>query len=140
MSSPSRPTEVRTLASDAEHPETEVRHTLTDRPVEDMTKPALVAEWSEAAEALISRAVPTDERERYWDRRVDLWQEMKARVDAEAPECPECGAQSWGQNAGDPKQCGGCCIELGRRHEDLIERIDQFWDKVRSVPEGEDAV
>jgi len=127
------------MSSENGYTETEVRTTLTDRPVEEMTTAALHAEWSEAAESLVSGAIQDVEvREQYWDRRVDLWQEMASRVDADAPACPECGAQRWGQTAGDPKRCLGCGLELGARHEDLIEEINQFWATVKSVPEVAD--
>lgn len=117
--------------------ETDVKHELTDRDVADLSKAALVAEWKQAYETL-QISLPDDEREQIWDRRQELWNEMKRRTDAEAPECPDCGTQRWVQSLGDPKHCGGCGLTLGERHEELIAEINAYWNKVQS-PGGVEA-
>lgn len=116
--------------------ETEVKHELTDRGVGDLSKAALVAEWKQSFE-LSQQSFETDEEyNRVYGRRAELWSEMRKRTDAEPPECPECGSQKWHQSLGDPKHCGGCYIELGDRHEELIAEINAYWQKVRAVSGG----
>ena len=113
----------------------DVKHTVTDRPVADLSTAALKAEWSEASEQL--RGPMSDERqETVHDRRIVLWTEMRDRTDAEPPECPECGGQGWSQTMGDPKHCTSCGLELGPRRQDLVEEIDAYWRSVLAVDIG----
>lgn len=120
------------MASDAP----DVVHEVTDRGVEDLSKAALVAEWEQACEATrVFSSDDPEERDRLWDRRTELWFEMRSRVDEQPPACPECGGREWHQTMSDPKRCGDRGLELGALHEDLIEEIDAFWAKVRAVPE-----
>lgn len=115
--------------------EEDVKHEITDRDVEQLSKAALAAEWREAYEQLRGPIEDEEENERLWDRRTELWQEMKDRADAEAPECPECDGQKWHQTIGDPKYCGKCGLELGSEHMDTIQAIDDYWEKVQCAPE-----
>lgn len=108
-----------------------VKHEITDRPVEDLSKPALVAEWNEAYEQLQSGTAL--DRDSVWDRRQDLWMEMRNRTDAEPPECPECGGDRWKQSMGGPKHCSDCGLALGEDHADLIQEIDSYWSFVQSA-------
>ena len=112
---------------------------ITDRDPDEMEHHELYYEWHEAGEA-IRHVTDSEVQDKLHDRRIDLWNEMKSRVDAEPPECPECGTQSWSQTLGQPKICNGCDLHLGFDHEDLAERIDDYWTKVRSPgvrpPEG----
>jgi len=110
----------------------DVRHEVTDRPVEDLSGPALYAEWSEAYECLFGTGLDDETTERYRERRRAVWMEMEARTDAEPPECPECGHRGWSQVMGGPKECVGCGYAPTGDEMELIEAIDGYWSKVRS--------
>ncbi|AAV44352.1 unknown (plasmid) [Haloarcula marismortui ATCC 43049] len=108
-----------------------VKHEITDRPVEDLSKAALVAEWNEAYEQLQSGTAL--DRDSVWDRRRELWTEMRNRTDAEPPECPECGGDRWKQSMGGPKHCSDCGLALGEDHAELIQAIDSYWSSVQAA-------
>lgn len=119
---------------------------VTDRDPAEMDHDELRNEWHDIVEALTEGLydkrdgpLTPEDKEPFWDRRRELWNEMKSRVDAEAPECPECGSQQWSQSVGDPKHCGGCGLELGARHEEHIREIDEHWLTVKTgAPGGRD--
>lgn len=100
---------------------------ITDRDPEKMDQDELTQEWHNAYERTEFGPLDDSERDEVWDRRRDLWQEMKSRSDVEPPECPECGGQRWVQAVGDPKHCGNCDLVLGPDHEDLIDQINSAW-------------
>ncbi|WP_311171775.1 ribbon-helix-helix protein, CopG family [Halobellus ordinarius] len=112
---------------------------ITDRDPSEMSHYELYYEWHEAAEAA-RKATDAEVQQELHDRQRDLWSEMESRVDAEPPECPECGGASWSQTLGEPKTCDRCGLILGFGHEDLIDRVDAYWDAVRAPglrpPEG----
>ncbi|WP_058997715.1 hypothetical protein [Haloarcula sp. CBA1127] len=108
-----------------------VKHEITDRPVEDLSKPALVAEWSEICEQLASGTATV--RDAAWDRRQTLWAEMRDRTDGVPPACPECGARSWSQIFGGAKSCNGCEFQPSAEDMDLIDAIDSYWSAVTAV-------
>lgn len=115
--------------------ETGVAQLIGDEEPAVMDDDPLVAEWLELAHALDGPDYvgEHDELTPAWERRVDLWREMKARTEAEEPECPECGGQDWHQTAGDPMHCGDCGIELGQPHMDTIDAVNEYWQEVRSL-------
>jgi hypothetical protein len=110
----------------------DIVHEVTDRPVEDLSREQLYAEWSEAYEQLLG-TIPDDRRDSLWDRRRDVWSEMRKRTEADPPTCPECGHDRWKQEFGGPKFCANCGIALGEEHRDLIEAIDAYWTAVQST-------
>lgn len=107
---------------------------ITDRDPSEMTHTELYDEWREVYERLLQPIEDGDEHDELWDRRGALWGEMKSRTDAEPPECPECGGQSWGQEYGEPKACTECDLHLGTNHEELIEAVGSYWRSVKSPP------
>ena len=109
---------------------------LTDRDPSDLSADELRAEWREACERLQSHTVAEADKDDVHDRRRELWTEMQARVDAEPPECPECGGTSWSQTMGDPKECSECGFAPWERHQDLIDEINAYWRAVRSGGEA----
>lgn len=102
----------------------------------DMSHSALKNEWQEVAERLNTPTSDSEIHDRLWNRRTELWQEMKSRTDADPPECPGCGGSRWGQSPGEPKVCMECDLHLGSPRQDLIERIDEYWRAVKS-PDGD---
>lgn len=99
---------------------------IGNQPVDEMTHEALAEEYSEIGDELFFGGLPDDdERDDLYDRRMELWQEMKSRVEVTLPDCPECGDDRWSQTPGDPKQCSGCGFEP--RRSDLIEDINEAW-------------
>lgn len=117
----------------------DVRHEITERPVDDLSGPALHAEWSEAYESLHVGGLDDDERELLRDRRRALWKEMENRTDADPPACPDCGHRGWTQApTGGPKECVGCGYALSAEEMDLIEAIDEYWVAVRAQGGSED--
>lgn len=111
----------------------DVRHETTERPVEDLSGPALHAEWAETYETLHVGGLEDDEREILRDRRRALWKEMEKRTDAEPPACPDCGYRGWTQAAtGGPKECVGCGYALSAEEMYVIEAIDEYWQTVRA--------
>lgn len=116
----------------------DVMQTVTDRPVEDLSKAALKAEWSEAYEQLLG-AIPDERRDELWDRRRELWTEMRDRTSEKAPKCPDCGARRWKQEFGNPKHCADCGKALTLEDEELIEAIDDYWESVTAVPSTTDS-
>lgn len=115
---------------------TDVKHELTNRPVDQLSQAALKAEWSEAYERIASGT--TEDLDAAWDRRHELWQEMRDRTDADSPECPECGASSWSQELGGPKHCNGCGFAPTDEDMELIQEIDSYWRSVKAVDDLED--
>jgi len=104
---------------------------ITNRSAEQMDHRELRNEWSDVVDQLYRGPTPT-EHERLYERRHELWNEMKSRVDAEPPECPECGGQSWSQTRGEPKVCTDCDLHLAEDHVDLIQEIDAYWRTVKA--------
>jgi hypothetical protein len=115
--------------------ETGVAQLIGDEEPEEMDGGDLVEEWLSIAHALDGPEYvgELDELEPAWERRGDLWREMKSRTDAEEPECPECGGREWHQTAGNPMRCGDCGIELGQPHMDTIDAVNEYWEEVRSL-------
>ncbi|WP_049985734.1 hypothetical protein [Halobellus rufus] len=105
---------------------------ITDREPVEMEDYELIDEWEDVVDATYRSITDAEVEQALFDRRNDLWNEMTSRVDAEAPECPECGAQSWGQTRGEPKICRTCDYHLGIDDDDLGEAIDDYWNKVQS--------
>ncbi|MDS0280041.1 hypothetical protein NDI85_19845 [Halomicroarcula sp. S1AR25-4] len=134
LTSAASTTEDPPLVTDGGRVEDDVVHDLTNRPVGDLSQAALKAEWSEAYERLASGTV--EDRDGTWDRRRDLWQEMRERTNADPPECPECGATSWSQEFGGPKHCNGCGWAPTDEDMELIQRIDSYWSSVKAVDYG----
>lgn len=110
---------------------------LTDRDPSDMSDEDLRDEWDECFHRCHFATIGEEEQNRVYDRRAELWNELEDRSDATYPDCPECGDSEWLQSPGDPKSCGTCGLELGFRHEDLIEKIDLAWNRILSVSRGE---
>lgn len=107
----------------------------------EMAHDELRNEYEDISERLRQGVADSEEDARLGDRRSDLWDEMTGRVDAEPPECPECGGTSWTQSVGDPKYCGSCGLALGFEHDDLIAEVDDYWEAVFAGPQdgGHDA-
>ncbi|WP_199723091.1 hypothetical protein [Halobellus sp. Atlit-38R] len=116
---------------------------ISDRDPAEMSHHDLYYEWHEVVEATYRSITDADVERTLTDRREELWNEMTSRVDAEAPECPECGAQSWGQTRGEPKICRSCDYHLGIDDDALGEAINDYWNAVQSPgvqpPEGGEA-
>jgi len=106
---------------------------------EEMGHGELRSEWQDVAERLHNPPASHDLENALWDRRRELWNEMKSRVDVEPPECPECDGRQWSQEMGGPKVCRGCDLHLGMENEDLIAEIDDYWRRVKSGPQEEEA-
>jgi len=121
------------IATDGGQP-TDIIHEVTERDVSDISKAALYVEWSEAYEQLLG-TVPDDRRDELWNRRRDLWNEMRDQTDADPPECPECGHTRWQQEFGGPKSCCGCGWAPTADGMGLIDAIDRYWSKVKSIDE-----
>ncbi|WP_284007797.1 hypothetical protein [Haloarcula pelagica] len=115
----------------------DVIHERTDRDVTDLSKAALVAEWSEICENLRHMHHGEDGHATAVDRRHELWTEMRARTDADPPECPECDGTRWTQAIGGPKHCTQCGLGLSEQHQETIEAVDDYWESVQSVPEDQ---
>ena len=110
----------------------DVRHTLTNRDVEQLSKAALKAEWSETFGQIAAGVA--ENIDKAWDRRHELWQEMRARTDADPPKCPECAETAgWSQELGGPKECNACGWMPSSEDMDLIEEIDSYWQSVRAT-------
>lgn len=99
-----------------------------DTAVSEMTRSELAAEYSEVGDELYFNTPTETEREALHDRRMELWNELKSRVDVDLPECPECGDNSWSQTPGDPKECTGCGYKP--TDTDLVAQIDDAWDTI----------
>jgi len=127
---------VRDLKTDGGQDRDDIKHEVTQRDVSDLSKAALYAEWSQAYEQLLG-TVPDERRDDLWNRRRELWSEMRDRTDANPPECPECGHTRWQQEFGGPKSCCECGWTPTADEMDLIDAIDRYWSKVQSI--GEDA-
>ncbi|MFC7077888.1 hypothetical protein [Haloarcula halophila] len=115
----------------------DVVHERTDRDVTALSKAALVAEWSEICENLRHMHHGEEGHTAAVDRRHELWNEMRARTDADPPECPECDGTRWTQGMGQPKHCTQCGFALDERHQETIEAVDAYWETVQSVPEDQ---
>jgi Zn ribbon nucleic-acid-binding protein len=114
----------------------DVRHTLTNRDVEQLSKAALKAEWSETFEQIAAGVA--ENIDKAWDRRHELWQEMRARTDADPPKCPECAETAgWSQELGGPKECNACGWMPSSEDMDLIEEIDSYWQSVKATDTGQ---
>lgn len=102
----------------------------TDRPVEELSHEDLREEYSQINDDLYHTGMPTAERnEELYERRDEIWAEMKSRVEFEYPECPECGSShQWSQTPGDPKQCGSCGYHPQKT--EIIEQIDEAWNTI----------
>lgn len=114
------------------------------QPQYDDTDPAelpldeIRAQYNDIYHELLSPSVdPSDENDLV-DRKLELWTELEQRIDPDYPRCPECGATDWSQNAGDPKYCATCGLELGEQHAELIEAIDREWAKIFDTTDGGD--
>ena len=101
--------------------------------VEEMTHAELRDAWKKLSEKLRTPVSDPDEDVRLNVLKMEIWNEMKSRTDAEPPECPECGSQRWSQSFDDPKECGGCGLHLTTRHDSLIEEVDTYWQEVTSA-------
>lgn len=112
----------------------DVRYERTNRSVEELSKAALKAEWSEICERLASGTETN--RDAAWDRRQDLWNEMRDRTDGEPPACPKCDGRSWSQVFGGPKSCNNCGFQPGAEDMELIEEIDSYWESVTAIDDG----
>jgi len=102
----------------------------TDRPVEELSHEELRDEYSQINDELYHTGMPTiEQNEELYERRDEVWAEMKSRVDFEYPECPECGSsRQWSQTPGDPKMCGECGHEVA--DPEVVEAIDEAWDTI----------
>jgi len=110
----------------------DVRHTLTNRDVEQLSKAALKAEWSETFEQIAAGVA--ENIDKAWDRRHELWQEMRARTDADPPKCPECAETAgWSQELGGPKECNACGWMPSDENLALVEEIDSYWQSVQAI-------
>lgn len=127
--------ECKPVATDGGVSSSDAERATTDVDPAEMDDADIHDEWDRVAGLLDYGGVATVEEsdDELWDRRVSLWNEMKSRADAEAPECPKCANQSWSQSVGGPKYCDQCDLHLGFSHQDLIDRIDDYWNTVRSV-------
>lgn len=107
---------------------------ISDADPSEMEHSDLYNEYGDISERPRQCVADPEEDARLGDRRSDLWDEMRSRVEAEPPECPECGATRWSQEVGEPKYCGGCDLALGFDHEDLIAEVDAYWQAVFAGP------
>jgi len=103
---------------------------ITDRDPAAMSNDALHAERRDTFDITMFQDVEDELLDATLDRREAIWDEMASRVDAEPPACPECGAQSWTQTFGKPKECVACGLMLESDHEELIEEITEYWSTV----------
>lgn len=102
---------------------------------EDLDHSELREIWQNVYDLLIDGPpVDYDVESRLWDRRREIWDEMESRTDAEPPECPSCGAQSWSQEFGGPKSCQ-CGYHPEAYEHDLVNGIDEYWSLVKSGPQ-----
>lgn len=108
---------------------------IDESPPSEMSHDELRNEYGDISERLRQCVADPEENARLGDRRSDLWNEMVERVDAEPPECPECGGTGWTQSIGDPKYCTSCGLGLGFDHEDVIAEVDAYWEAIFAGPQ-----
>lgn len=99
-----------------------------DTDVSEMNRSELVSEYAEVGDELYFNTPTETEHENLLNRRVELWNELKSRVDVNLPDCPECGNDSWMQTPGDPKECSNC--QYKPTDTDLVEQIDDAWNTI----------
>jgi len=97
--------------------------------VENMTHNELYEEYDSIGNEIFFGTLPEDEkRDALYERRLELWNEMKSRVSVSIPDCPKCNHNSWSQVPGDPKICTHCGFEAIRN--ELIGKIDRAWENI----------
>jgi hypothetical protein len=112
--------------------------TIPTEDVREMDYAEIREQWEDIVDTLQTDPPAAHQVEnQLWERRRDLFDEMKNRIDAEPPECPECSGQSWSQVMGGPKSCDQCDFHPAMEHEELIQEIDAFWNAVLSGGEAE---
>lgn len=113
---------------------TDGEHVNFDADVTDLSLEELREEYEELTERRFSHTITEEGRE----RRGEIWTELLERTDVEQPECPECGARSWGFS--DHTECMDCEYGPRMNEQDLIDDIQTAWDKIAGKrPEEADA-
>ncbi|AFH22005.1 hypothetical protein OSG_eHP14_00125 [environmental Halophage eHP-14] len=112
---------------------------ISERNPKEMDHEGLRAEWDEAVERLQNPPASHEAENKLWNRRRELWNEMKSRCEEQPPECPECGNRGWAQEMGGPKYCKACDYHPTLEEEDLIQAIDECWQNVLSGPQEVEA-
>jgi len=100
---------------------------------EEMSVAGLRAEYQDLAEDVWGSGVSHDPEYR---RLEALWDELRDRAGVEQPQCPKCGARNWAQTPGDPKYCRSCDFHPTEDHMELIQAIDEAWERILS-PDAE---
>ncbi|RDZ61408.1 hypothetical protein C5B90_19245 [Haloferax sp. Atlit-12N] len=88
---------------------------------------ALRDEWAECWHMLVDNPHDADLYNALHDRAASISHTLEQRVDVHYPECPNCGATSWGQEPGEALLCGDC---LRTPNEAVTDAVHHEWERM----------